>query len=448
MSKKNYFQYFATLAILGTKVFISVFSILILLISCSDKTNNDNVIRFRFPTPQVGIDSAAEAIREVVNNFNIAYEGIYFVEIEEVPGVQNYIDQITLQIESGNLPPVVYGLGYNLLDLLLARNLAVDLTDFINADETWKSQFNKMSLVVNSRNDRIYASSSWATFVGYYYNKELFELAGIVTPAETWEEFEKHLESLKSIGIIPLSLQTMDSAWTAQFWLGALIATKSDNGLTFMQTPLIERYNHDFVIEAATILQRWLQEYTTVDAIGGDYAIAASNFLNERTAMIANGPWMISMFSDESMVAEGFYDKIGYALFPGNFVFDAPDQGYIVTKQGSFELEKAAIKFVRFISSDESQLISLLKSNLVPSSYNVVIPDEIKSTNPLLADCLEVRKRASSSSYNMQTNMAAATVDELGLTMTLLGSGDITPKVFAERLTKAAEKNNLLIAKE
>lgn len=40
---------------------------------------------------------------------------------------------------------------------------------------------------------------------------------------------------------------------------------------------------------------------------------------------------MISLIS--SMTEEGFADKVGVALFPGNFVYDAPIQGYIVTKQ-------------------------------------------------------------------------------------------------------------------
>lgn len=64
---------------------------------------------------------------------------------------------------------------------------------------------------------------------------------------------------------------------------------------------------------------------------------------------------MIGDFSDTSMTEEGFADKVGVALFPGNFVYDAPIQGYIVTKQDDPKVEEAAIEMVKFFTSAEAQ---------------------------------------------------------------------------------------------
>ena len=47
--------------------------------------------------------------------------------------------------------------------------------------------------------------------------------------------------------------------------------------------------------------------------------------------------------------------KAGVALFPGNFVYDAPIQGYIVTKQDDPKVEEAAIEMVKFFTSAEAQ---------------------------------------------------------------------------------------------
>jgi raffinose/stachyose/melibiose transport system substrate-binding protein len=56
------------------------------------------------------------------------------------------------------------------------------------------------------------------------------------------------------------------------------------------------------------------QNYTTTDAIGGEYGAAANNFFNEKTAIIANGPWMVSKFYDTSIVSDDFADKIPMLL--------------------------------------------------------------------------------------------------------------------------------------
>ena len=49
------------------------------------------------------------------------------------------MDKIKVQLGTGDLPPVIYGAGYNLLDLVLAKDLAVDLTPYVEADAEWKA---------------------------------------------------------------------------------------------------------------------------------------------------------------------------------------------------------------------------------------------------------------------------------------------------------------------
>ena len=51
--------------------------------------------------------------------------------------------------------------------------------------------------------------------IGYFYNKEMFEEAGI-TPATTWDEWMSNLETLKTSGVCsaPLSSMTGENCWT------------------------------------------------------------------------------------------------------------------------------------------------------------------------------------------------------------------------------------------
>lgn len=77
------------------------------------------------------------------------------------------------------------------LDLALAKDLVVDLTDTVNGDADWKALYSDTSLATNSRDGKIYASSVEGSVVGYFYNKDLFAKAGITAPATTWDGSSK-----------------------------------------------------------------------------------------------------------------------------------------------------------------------------------------------------------------------------------------------------------------
>lgn len=404
-------------------------------------SNGSNVVVINYPTFQCGTNTAAPVCDELIKEFNEQYKGQYEIKKEDIPGDQNYIDKIKVQLGTGDLPPVIYGAGYNLLDLVLQKDLAVDLTDAVNSDPEWKSIYNDTAMTVNSRNDKIYASSSEGNTIGYFYNKELFKQAGISEPAKTWEEFFDQLEKLKNAGITPMSMDTADSAWVTQLWMGAMVGTSSDDGLKLMQTMNPTDYNIPEMTDAATRIQEIFKNYTTVDAVGGKYENAANNFLSGQTAMIANGPWMIGDFSDTSKTTADFADKVGVALFPGNFVYNAPIQGYIVTKQEDPNLEKAAIEMVKFFTSKHAQQTALEMQGMVPATNEVQVTDKAKEKFPLLGEFLNIVPTASASSDTMQSTMYPNLLDVLSQQLPLLASEELDAAGFCQELTDAAAKN-------
>ena len=388
------------------------------------------------------ISDAENDRMEAIKEFNEKYAGKYEIKKEDVPGDQNYIDKIKVQLGTGDLPPVIYGGGYNLLDMVVAKDLAVDLTDAVNSDADWKALYSDTALATNSRDGKIYASSMEGQVIGYFYNKDLFKQAGITEPAKTWDEFFQQCDKLKAAGITPLSMDTADSAWVTQLWMGAMVGTESDAGIEFMNTMNPTDYNTPEMIAAAEKIQKMYQNYTTQDAIGGKYENAANNFLSGQTAMLANGPWMIGDFSDTSMTEEGFADKVGVALFPGNFVYDAPIQGYIVTKQGDPKVEEAAIEMVKFFTSAEAQQTAMEMQGMVPASNTVELTDTAKDKYPLLAEFLNLATtEGEKRSDTLQATMYANLLDVMSQQLPLLASGELDAKGFCQTLTDAAAKN-------
>lgn len=401
----------------------------------------DGVITINYPTFQCGVNTAAPVVAQLVEEFNEEYAGKYQIKLEEVPGDANYVDKIKVQLGTGDLPPVVYGAGYNLLDLALAKDLVVDLTPYVEADPEWKALYSETALNTNSRDGKIYASSVEGSVVGYFYNKDLFAQAGIEAPATTWEEFWEQCDKLKAAGITPLALDTADSAWVTQLWWGAMVATSGEDGMKFMQTMNPTDYNFPEMVEAVETVQKMLQEYTTLDAIGGKYEHAANNFLSGQAAMIANGPWMIGDFSDTSKTTEGFADKVGSAIYPGNFVYDAPIQGYFVTKQDDPKLEEAAVEMVKFFTSAHAQQLGLEMQGMVPASSTVEVTDEAKSKYPLLVEFLDQAAGAELRSDNMQATMFSNLLDVVSQELPRLYSGELDATAFCQALTDAAAKN-------
>ncbi|MDR2111010.1 MAG: extracellular solute-binding protein [Spirochaetaceae bacterium] len=398
-------------------------------------------IIINYPTFQTGVNTAAPVIEQLIVEFNKQYEGKYEIRKEDVPGDQNYVDKINVQLGTGDMPPVVYGGGYNLLDPALARDVVVDLTGAVNADPAWKALYSEASMVTNTRDGRIYASSSEGSVIGYFYNKELFAKAGIAAPAKTWTEFFSQCERLKAAGIIPMSMDTADSAWVSMLWMGAMVATENAAGLTFMKRMMPDNYNTPEMIKAARQIQNIFRNYTTVDAVGGGYEHAANNFLSGKTAMIANGPWMMGDFSDTTKTSAGFDGKVGVAIYPGNFVYDAPIQGYFVTKQRDPALQAAAVEMVKFFTSAHAQQVALEIQGMVPSSPAVQISAAAKQKWPLLVDFLNQANTAQFRSDNLQATMYPNLLDIVSQELPRLATGDITPEAFCQLLTEGAAKN-------
>lgn len=405
----------------------------------TESTGEEIVINY--PTFQCGVNTAAPVVDQLIEEFNAEYAGKYRIQKEDVPGDANYVDKIKVQLGTGDLPPVVYGGGYNLLDLALAKDVVVDLTPYVEADPEWKALYSDVALTTNSRDGKIYASSSEGSLVGYFYNKELFEKAGIAEPAKTWDEFWEQCDKLKAAGITPLALDTADSAWVTSLWAGAMIATSGDEGYEFMKQMNPIDYNNQPTIDAFTNVQKMLQEYTTLDAIGGKYEHAANNFLSGQAAMIANGPWMIGDFSDETKTTADFADKVGVAIFPGNFVYDAPIQGYFVTKQDDPALEEAAVEMVKFFTSAHAQQVALEVQGMVPASSSVEITETAKQNYPLLVEFLDLAEGATVRTDNLQATMYPNLLDVVSQDLPLLASGEMTPTEFCQTLSTEAAKN-------
>ncbi len=389
-------------------------------------------VEIDFPTMWVGVNSNKEWFDNRMAAFNEAYGDSIKVNVEEIAGDQNYVDKMKVLYSSNSLPDAFNCGGYNLIDSM--KDQLVDLTDIVAGDPELRALANDLCWEVNSRDGRIYGVPYTRQVIGYFYNKELFAKAGIEAPATTWDEFFEQCDKLLEAGITPLSMDTADSGWVTSLWLGAMLGA-TDEGDAFMNTNLPTDYTFQGFVDAATRIQTMFQKYTTTDAVGGAYENAASNFFMEETAMIANGPWMVSDFYDTSMVDEGFADKIGTAMYPEGVMYNSGKIGYNIASKDEAKLQ-ATLTFVKFLCSEESQRLMLEMTGDIPAA-------DVTSDNvyPLINEVIANGDAATHCINDFQSLWYANVVDEISVQYPLLAQGDITPEQFAQALTDTAQKN-------
>lgn len=398
-----------------------------------------NVINYH-----VGTDYAAEYYDYLFTEFQKTEEGknVEF-KFEEIPTTDAYNQKIKLLISSGDLPDIVFNGGNNIINLAVESGKVQDLTSYFEEDLEWKAQFDESSLEFNSVDGKIYGVPVSKEISYIYYNKDLFEQAGLEAPDvayETWDDFFKACDTLKEKGITPLGMDTADLGWLTNLWYSGLIGTAGDTGNEFMNAMYPTDYNTPEVEKATTDLQKMLAEYTTADAVGGKYDTMATHFFNSEVAMFPNGPWMIPDIRSEEKAPAGFYDKVGIMLLPEYGMEMVPTPGDMVGAKDPEKIE-AAVAFLKFETSIENQLKGLEMAGLQPVSSQVEIPDSLKDSDPLMAEVLEIQPKAKWTYGQNQAYWYQNVIDTFSTELPELAYANITPEEFCTKLSEAAQKN-------
>ena len=315
--------------------------------------DSSGVITINYPTFQCGTNTSAPVCDELIKEFNEKYAGKYEIKKEDVPGDQNYMDKIKVQLGTGDLPPVIYGGGYNLLDMVVAKDLAVDLTDAVNSDADWKALYSDTALATNSRDGKIYASSMEGQVIGYFYNKDLFQQAGITETPETWTEFMEACQKLKDAGI---NAVTCDDAYMTLIPNNYLARLVGSDTIAAMSASASDPAWQSEEVKQAFAAMEALSPFMSPQTATNKYPAGQQEFALGEAAMYLNASWMPSEVADTA--GEDF--PWGFFAFP-QVEDGAEGSGYVsvggvplAVYSGSPNPE-AAKEFLRYVASKEVQ---------------------------------------------------------------------------------------------
>ncbi len=368
---------------------------------------------------------------KIVEQFNEAYKGQYYVDVEwRSETEEEYRVKLKQLNAEDKLPAIIFDVKIlpSFYKKMVDEGRLMDLTSFIENDVKLKEAIDPQILEKCRGSDgKIYicpegGKSLYGT--GFFWNKQLFQQAGIEKFPDTWEEFWFVCDKLKEYGITPLSLHTEGTAWSPML-IATANAASTKEGSDFMKELFPTSYQNKTGIRIAKTLKR-LFEYTTKDALYNDFDVAYKNFVQEKTAILANGYWQIEQFDDQ------FCDKVSFSSFPENtMVFSAGEFAWSIVDTYSEEVKEGAMEFLKFrVLEEEKKREKFLKETIMRDDLRGDYARAIEKNPNIIPN------------YQVEWN-SILQEEVLEEALPRLVSGEITPEQFVQKEDASIKAYNM-----
>ncbi|MDY2628479.1 MAG: extracellular solute-binding protein [Lachnospiraceae bacterium] len=328
-------------------------------------------------------DPYLDAYKNVVETFNENNELGVTVNIEFYENEQ-YKTKLTTLMASNSVPDLFFTWELSYLKPFVEGGKVADLTSYLDADEEWKNSFGDGTLEQLTFNDKVYAIPTQKSLCVMFYNKKIFEENNVKVP-ETWDEFLKVCETLKTNGVTPMAMCGSDA------WIPAQFVQQISNGIAGLDLyngicDGSRKWNDSANVEAADELQKMVDAgYFQNGFIGMGPEESTALFKDGKAAMYFQGAW------DCNTVYTG---SIGEDA--GVFVLPAKNPEYNNISVGSVDTsfaiaetcknKDAAVELLKYWSSAEVEQELLYSQGRMPAGVFHI--DESK-LNPLFAEALE-----------------------------------------------------------
>ena len=211
------------------------------------------------------------------------------------------------------------------------------------------------------------------------YNKKLFEKAGIDSPPTTWDEVAQDAKLLKSkAGVDGIFLNP-----AGYFLLPFMYGEGGDMVDTDAKQIVV---NSDANVQGVAEAQKLVKSGASVRPPASDaYPAMMTAFTEGKVGMIINGPWEVNNIRNAKDF--GGIENLGVAAVPsGSKAAGAPVGGhnYVVWSGMDDAKADAAVAFINFMNSADSQAFLADKLGLLPTRKSAYEIDSVKN-NPVIS---------------------------------------------------------------
>lgn len=278
--------------------------------------------------------------------------------------------KLTTVMQSGEVPDVFQSWGGGAMNQQIEAGLLKDITADLDADGgAWRNSFAPGALAVYSLDGKNYGVPWDMGMVGWWYNKALFEEAGISAPPATWTEFLDAVKKLKEAGITPISLGEGDKWPGMHIW--SYLATRICGEEGFMAAANRSgSFTDPCFVEAGEKLQELIAlEPFQSGYLGATHDDMQATFGNSKAAMELSGQWAPTVQAANSADQKGIGENLGLFNFPaveggkgGAADVIGGGNGFALGK----DAEPEAVDFVKYLTSPENQAVIAASGSGIP----------------------------------------------------------------------------------
>jgi raffinose/stachyose/melibiose transport system substrate-binding protein len=343
--------------------------------------------------------------------------------------------KLTTVMQSGNPPDLMTSWGGGVLQEYAKAGNLRDISSLLQGD--WLASYPKGALDIFSYDGKYYGVPNDLGMIGFWYNKELFEKAGIEATPTTWTEFLDDVKKLQAAGITPIAVAGKDK-WPAMYYwtyLAVRIGGKEAFDAAYTRKG---KFTDQPFIEAGNTLKQLIDLKPFQNGfLGSTYNDEAALLGNGKAAIELMGQWAPIVQADQSTDKKGLGDKLGWFPFPaveggkGNPT-DAMGGGggFIVGKNAPDE----AVDFLRYISKVDNTMLLTKIGGIIP----VVKGAEVAISDPFMLNIKQTVDKATYFQLYYDQFLPPATAQVVNDSIQGLFAGTSTPEQVAQQIEDSA----------
>jgi len=369
-------------------------------------------------------NAANGALKKVATDFEAANPGTH-VEI-----VQRAVDEhkTALRVAAGSdKGPDIYfswaglGLGGEYVKAGLSLPLDKYYTEYKWNDELLPSAAAFADLYTGGKHGVPFTFKGEAV----YYNKKLFEQAGIKEEPKTYEELLAAADKLKAAGIPAFTFGGTVN-WHVMRLMDVILETKCGaEKHDALKAMTLDWTKEPCATDAFAEFAKWTKDYTLQPFMGIDNKQSYSLFTAGRAAMMLEGDWLVSQLNGSG----ANLDDYGIFPFPTNTdrLYGFAEYNYISTKSKNPDI---AAKFLDYFLSTKVQ------QDLVGQISSISVNKNVQYTNqkPLEAEWLDIFKTYDKIYMNGDQAFPLDVTTEYFRVINDVASGSIEPADAAKQM--------------
>ena len=327
----------------------------------------------------------------IVQAFNEKYDGKYKVEFE-ASDKESYSKNMKLEASDGTLPQIFW-LDASEAPEYSDSGVLMDLSDFLSENSDIQTALGGMENAFQDDNGQ-YGLPYQCNVQGIFYNKDLFDKAGVAYPTDdtTYDEFLEMVAKLKNSGVTPLAIGSKNSSfamWEFNLWLARY------GWPDFIQDILDgkQKFDNDDLIKAFTKIQglsnagAFPENMSTIE-----YFDAKQQFDEGKAAMFGSGQWDCTEFDKNLGDKVGFWWGPTFAdtKYSQKLDMKVPSAPIAVsaTVNDNDDVKAATYSFLKFYYSREAAELSYENSMFPATSYEGLTPSADKYSMSAMVDAL------------------------------------------------------------